>query len=153
MAHDEILAFLQELDRLHDRLRGHTSELLLHGAALGDHRELSHELLTDRREDGSVEVSLLHRFVLGLTPDYGQTHEVDLVARLTVSTPHSSARVAVDAFLDQPVADLPEGPSVLWERRVDGVGLGEALRFLGTAVEELRGLENPFGPLADRDGS
>ncbi|MFJ8697398.1 hypothetical protein [Streptomyces roseolilacinus] len=147
MAHDDVLTFLRELDRLHDRLGRHTSELLLHTDGLGDDRELLHELRTDRRDDDAVRVTLLHRFVVPLAPGGEGTHEVDFTAAVTVAEGSCAARVAVDVHLDAPVAALPEGPSVLWERRADGVDLDGALRFLASAVEELHGLEDPFGPL------
>ncbi|WP_149179297.1 hypothetical protein [Streptomyces sp. TRM49041] len=147
MAYSEIVEFLRELDRVDNRLAGHASGLLLHSGGLGEYRELTHELRNEPRDDGSVRVTLLHRFVVGLTPDFGRSHEIDLVAAVTVGDTGCSARVAVDAHLDHAVAPLPEGRSVLWERHADAVGTGDALRFLGSAVEELCGLENPFGPL------
>lgn len=152
MAHGEILEFLRELGRWQSRLTDRTSELLP-GTGLGDTVSLSHELRVAAQDDGAAEVTLLHRFEVWLTPDYAEWHQVDVVAVLTVLPHRSSVRVAVDAHLEHAVAGLPEGPSVLWERRLDGAEPAEAVRFLGAGVEEFCALENPFGPLAGRDGA
>ncbi|MFV0138142.1 hypothetical protein ACLGIH_34195 [Streptomyces sp. HMX87] len=121
------------------------SGLLLHADGFDEHREFTHNLRSEPHDDRLAGVTLLHRLVVGLTPDRMTTHEIDL-AVTAVTVTGCAVRVAVDAHPDHPVSH-PEGPSALWERRVDDVGPARAMRFHGRAVEELRDLENPSGPL------